>query len=110
MKRSIVSTFIIIMLAVLLVAIGRTINALATDGNIPVHYNSDLSQFVTEPCLVDGNPTFIGVNNYGEASYQKTITYQRTNGDIVVLMITRDLFNNFYVWATDKIMGGICPE
>jgi hypothetical protein len=75
------------------------------------HYTGDLTALITDACVVDGLPRIFGMNNYGDSSSGKTITYQRTNGDIAVIYIRQhDFSNGFYVWAMDKIANGVYPS
>ncbi len=73
-------------------------------------YTGDMSEFVADACVVDGQPRIMSYNNYGDTVDKKTIMYQRNNGDIAVIYIDRATLGGWYIWASDKIANGVCPE
>ena len=73
-------------------------------------YTGDMSEFVTDACVVEGQPRILSYNNYGDTVDKKTIMYQRDNGDIAVIYIDRATLGGWYIWASDKIANGVCPE
>lgn len=81
--------------------------------NAPVSidgYTGDMSEFVADACVVDGQPRILSYNNYGDTVDKKTIMYQRENGDIAVIYIDRGALGGWWVWASDKIANGVCPS
>lgn len=76
-----------------------------------IGYTGDLSSLITDACIVDGLPRILSFNNYGDTVNKKTVMYQRSNGDIAVIYIDQyPLSTAFYVWATDKVANGTCPQ
>lgn len=73
-------------------------------------YTGDMSAFVADACVVDGQPRILSYNNYGDTVDKKTIMYQRENGDIAVIYIDRATLGGWYIWASDKIANGVCPS
>lgn len=79
----------------------------ATPWPTSVRIATNFSRYIIDPCIVDGTPVIISVS---ADNTTRIITYQKSNGDIVTLMLERDIGGGFYLRYTDLVTSGKCAN